>query len=91
LQAVPVAVSAIDSEALATGAVDDLRDFAGRVPGLVVDPVNAGPSAAAIAIRGISFEDIEKSFDPAVGVVVDDVFIGTNTGQLLDAFDLESI
>jgi len=91
LQAVPVAVSAIDSQALATGAVDDLRDFAGRVPGLVVDPVNAGPSAAAIAIRGISFEDIEKSFDPAVGVVVDDVFIGTNTGQLLDAFDLESI
>ncbi len=53
--------------------------------------LNAGPSAAAIAIRGISFEDIEKSFDPAVGVVVDDVFIGTNTGQLLDAFDLESI
>lgn len=91
LQAVPVAVSAIDAQALATGAVDDLRDFAGRVPGLVVDPVNAGPSAAAIAIRGISFEDIEKSFDPAVGVVVDDVFIGTNTGQLLDAFDLESI
>ena len=64
--------------------IEDLRDFAGRVPGLVVDPVNAGPSAAAIAIRGISFEDIEKSFDPAVGVVVDDVFIGTNTGQLLD-------
>lgn len=91
LQEVPIAVSALDSEALSQGAVDDLRDFAGRVPGLVVDPVNAGPSAAAIAIRGISFEDIEKSFDPAVGVVVDDVFIGTNTGQLLDAFDLESI
>ena len=91
LQEVPIAVSALDSQALEQGAVDDLRDFAGRVPGLVVDPVNAGPSAAAIAIRGISFEDIEKSFDPAVGVVVDDVFIGTNTGQLLDAFDLESI
>ncbi|WP_373487126.1 TonB-dependent receptor [Blastomonas sp.] len=91
LQEVPVAVSALDAEALSQGAIDDLRDFAGRVPGLVVDPVNAGPSAAAISIRGISFEDIEKSFDPAVGVVVDGVFIGTNTGQLLDAFDLESI
>ena len=31
------------------------------------------------------------AYFPAVGVVVDDVFIGTNTGQLLDAFDLESI
>jgi len=91
LQEVPVAVSALDSEALQQGAIDDIRDLAGRVPGLIVDQVNAGPSAAAIAIRGISFEDIEKSFDPAVGVMVDDVFIGTNTGQLLDVFDLESI
>jgi iron complex outermembrane receptor protein len=91
LQSVPVAVTALDEEALATAAIDDLRDFQGRVPGLVVDQVNAGPSAAAISIRGISFEDIEKSFDPSVGVVVDGVFIGTNTGQLLDAFDLEAI
>jgi iron complex outermembrane receptor protein len=91
IQDVPVAVTAFDAQALSQSAVDDLRDFAGRVPGLVVDPVNAGPSAAAISIRGISFEDIEKSFDPSVGVVVDGVFIGTNTGQLLDAFDLESI
>jgi iron complex outermembrane recepter protein len=91
IQSVPVAVTAFDAKALSSSAVDDIRDIAGRVPSLVVDNVNAGPSAAAIAIRGISFEDIEKSFDPAVGVVVDGVFIGTNTGQLLDAFDLESI
>ena len=53
--------------------------------------MNAGPSAAAIAIRGISFEDIEKSFDPAVGVLIDGVYLGTNTGQLTDAFDVQSI
>ncbi|MEE4201363.1 TonB-dependent receptor [Erythrobacter sp.] len=91
LQSVPLAVTALDEEALDTAAIDDLRDFQGRVPGLVVDQVNAGPSAAAVSIRGISFEDIEKSFDPSVGVVIDGVFIGTNTGQLLDAFDLEAI
>jgi iron complex outermembrane recepter protein len=91
IQDVPVAVTALDSIALSQSAVEDIRDLAGRVPSLVVDNVNAGPSAAAISIRGISFEDIEKSFDPAVGVVVDGVFIGTNTGQLLDAFDLESV
>ena len=91
LQSVPVAVTAFDEKALDSATVTDLRDFAGRVPSLVVDSVSAGPSAAAISIRGISFEDIEKSFDPAVGVVVDGVFIGTNTGQLLDSFDLESL
>jgi len=91
IQDVPLAVTAFNEEILDQSAVEDIRDFAGRTPGLVVDNVGAGPSAAAIALRGISFEDIEKSFDPAVGVSVDGVIIGTNTGQLLDAFDIEAI
>jgi iron complex outermembrane recepter protein len=91
IQDVPVAISALDEQALISPIIEDIRDIAGRVPSLVVDNVAAGPSAAAISIRGISFEDIEKSFDPAVGVVVDGVFVGTNTGQLLDSFDLERL
>ena len=91
VQSVPIAVTALDQKALDSATIEDIRDLAGRVPSLVVDNVGAGPSAAAISIRGISFEDIEKSFDPAVGVVVDGVFIGTNTGQLLDSFDLERL
>lgn len=91
IQDISVAITAFDQEALSQAAIQDIRDFTGRTPGLVVDPVAAGPAAAAISIRGISFEDIEKSFDPAVGVYVDGVVIGTNTGQLLDAFDLESV
>jgi iron complex outermembrane receptor protein len=91
IQDVPVAVSAISPTELANAAAPDIRDLVGRTPNLVIDPVNAGPSAAAISIRGISFEDIEKSFDPAVGVLIDDVYIGTNTGQLLDFFDFESV
>lgn len=91
IQKVPVAITAYDQKTLESQTIEDLRDIAGRTPSLVVDNVAAGPSAAAISIRGISFEDIEKSFDPAVGVVVDGVFIGTNTGQLLDSFDLERL
>jgi iron complex outermembrane recepter protein len=86
-----VAVTAISPTELANAAAPDIRDLVGRTPNLVIDPVNAGPSAAAVSIRGISFEDIEKSFDPAVGVLIDGVYIGTNTGQLLDFFDFESI
>jgi iron complex outermembrane receptor protein len=91
VQSVPIAITVLDQQTLVSPIIEDLRDLAGRVPGLVVDSVAAGPSAAAISIRGISFEDIEKSFDPAVGVVVDGVFVGTNTGQLLDSFDLERL
>ncbi|MBS0408583.1 MAG: TonB-dependent receptor [Proteobacteria bacterium] len=91
IQSTPLSVSAVSPSQLKNAAAVDIRDLAGRAPSLVIDPVNAGPSAAAISIRGISFEDIEKSFDPAVGVLVDDVYIGTNTGQLTDTFDLQSI
>ena len=90
-QSTPVAVTAVSPTALQNAAAPDIRDLAGRAPDLVIDQVNAGPSAAAISIRGISFEDIEKSFDPAVGVLIDDVYLGTNTGQLTDAFDLQSV
>ncbi|HWA63313.1 MAG TPA: TonB-dependent receptor [Caulobacteraceae bacterium] len=91
LQTAPVSVTAVSPTQLKNAAAVDIRDLAGRAPDLVIDPVNAGPSAAAISIRGISFEDIEKSFDPAVGVLIDDVYIGTNTGQLTDTFDLASV
>ncbi|MGH6633290.1 MAG: TonB-dependent receptor, partial [Sphingopyxis sp.] len=64
VQSIPIAVTALDQTALESATIDDIRDIAGRVPSLVVDSVGAGPSAAAIAIRGISFEDLEKSFDP---------------------------
>jgi iron complex outermembrane receptor protein len=40
-------------------------------------------------MRGIVFGDLEKSFDPAVGVVVDGIALVTNTSALIDTFDLE--
>ena len=88
VQTVPIAVTALDETSLSQATIKDLRDLSGRVPGLVVDSVTTSPSTASIALRGISFDDVEKSFDPAVGVSVDGVFIGTNTGQLLDSFDM---
>ncbi|MEP7349599.1 MAG: TonB-dependent receptor [Sphingorhabdus sp.] len=91
IQDVPIAVSALSQDQLAAPTLTGIRDIAGRVPSLVIDTVSSGPKSAAISIRGISFDDIEKSFDPAVGVVVDGVFVGTNTGQLLDSFDFSGL
>jgi iron complex outermembrane receptor protein len=91
IQSTPLSVTAIAPKTLENQAAPDIQDLEGLTPNLVIDPVNAGPSAAAIAIRGISFEDIEKSFDPAVGVIIDGIYLGTNTGQLLDFFDFQAI
>lgn len=91
VQNTPLSVSAISPTQLEQKAAPDIRDLVGATPNLIIDPVSAGPSAAAISIRGISFEDIEKSFDPSVAVLIDGVYIGTNTGQLLDFFDFSGI
>jgi iron complex outermembrane receptor protein len=91
VQKTPVSVSAIPPSQLEGAAAPNIEDLESAAPNVVIDTVAAGPMAAAISIRGISFEDIEKSFDPAVGVLIDGVYLGTNTGQLLDFFDFASV
>jgi iron complex outermembrane receptor protein len=91
LQQTPVSVTAINPLRLEAANATSIGDISGAVPNVFIQRQPSGPSAAAISIRGIAFADIEKSFDPAVGVTVDGVYIGTNTGQLLDFFDIASL
>ena len=91
IQDVPLAVTMLTASQLESSFTRDLAEITGFSPNVIIDPVRAGPSATAISIRGISFQDIEKSFDPAVGVFIDDVYIGTTTSQLLSDFDVATI
>lgn len=91
LQRVPLAVTAVSGEDLNHAFVNGLMDLEGRAPNVVIDSTIGFSSAASMSIRGISFQDIEKSFDPAIGVVVDGVFLATNAQALLDNFDLERV
>jgi iron complex outermembrane recepter protein len=91
VQDVPLAVTVVSTEQLATQGALTAEDIETLAPNLVIDPVNAGPGGGAISLRGVSFEDIEKSFEPTVGLVVDGVFLGTNTGVLSNAFDFEQV
>lgn len=90
-QDVPLAITVLSAEELQSSFTRDISDITGFSPNVIIDPVRAGPGATAISIRGISFQDVEKSFDPAVGVFIDDVYIGTTTSQLLSDFDIASI
>jgi iron complex outermembrane receptor protein len=92
LQDVSVAVSALSAKDLAARFDTDLRSFVNAAPNAQIDDLQQGPgSPAAIAIRGIGTTDVEKSFDPATGVVVDGIFIGVNSGAMMKAVDLERV
>ncbi|WP_417318907.1 TonB-dependent receptor [Emcibacter sp.] len=91
LQSVPVSVSAMTADAIDRSMADNLQHLEGMAPNVVIDSYNAFPNAVSISIRGISHTEIEKSFDPAIGVVVDGVFMGTNAQAMVDNFDLERV
>ena len=91
MQLVPVAVTAITATELEQSSIRNLQDIQGFVPNLLIDRVPGLQSGAAIAIRGVSYQEIDKSLDPGIGVLLDGVYLGTNSGQILENFDLERI
>jgi iron complex outermembrane receptor protein len=91
LQVVPVAETAFTAAALDRQQTKTIADLTSRVPNFSVTAEEDGPNVASIYIRGIGIQDLEKSFDPPIGVVFDGVYLGTNTGQLLQSFDFDSL
>lgn len=90
LQSVPVAVTAFSALAIDRKFATDIRALAGDVPNVVITNV-PGFNAASIGIRGQSTGDIILTFEPAVGVVVDDFVLAHVQTQLFDLFDIQRI
>ncbi|MEM8936594.1 MAG: TonB-dependent receptor plug domain-containing protein, partial [Pseudomonadota bacterium] len=91
LQEVPVAVSVIGQDTIETLKPVNLQDFDGLAPNVHIGQAGATPNGSAIFIRGLGYQDVEKTQNPPVGVMVDGVVLGTNTGQIVDAFDVDQI
>ena len=91
IQSTPIAMTAVTPAVLESKATLNIGDLQGQVPNLLITSQNSGAGTANLSIRGLAFADVEKSFEPTVGVVVDGVFIGTSTGQFLDFFDISSV
>ncbi len=92
LQDVGFSVSALGQGDIDRQFVRDIRDLANIAPNIIIDDTSQGPGGvAAIFIRGVGVADVEKNFDPAVGVMVDGLFIGANSGAILRGIDLASV
>ena len=90
IQDVPGAVSAITGQ-LKEQSVRRIEDIQAFAPNLFINRTPGIASGAAITIRGVASYESDKSFDPAIGVVMDGMFLGTSSGVLLDNFDIERI
>ena len=90
-QDVPIAVTAFSEAQIENMAPRTFRDFDGTVPNLFVSMNAASAQGGAIFIRGIGYPGTEKTQAPNVGMIVDGVPLGSNTGQLMDMFDVQTV
>lgn len=91
LQETPLAISAVTSEMVENSVVTDIAGIQKFVPNIQLGRVAFAGNSLSAGIRGISFGDLEKTFDPAVGLSIDGVFLGTSTGANVDLNDVEAI
>lgn len=91
IQDVPVAVSALSAGQLERGAIQTVVDLEKLAPNVKLHTIAQAGAALGASIRGMGFDDLEKTYEPTVGMSVDGVFMASNAGAVLDFFDIESI
>lgn len=88
---VPVAVTAFSQADLQKYQAVDLSGLQAAAPNLNLVQGRGSAASANIFIRGIGQPDALQTFDPAVGVYVDGVYLSRIQGALLNLFDVERI
>ena len=91
IQDVPVAVTALSPGQLERGSITSSLDLAKLAPNVQLHETAIGSESLSASIRGLSYDDIEKSIEPTVGVSIDGVFLASNSGGVFDMFDVESV
>ncbi len=91
IEKIPVAVSAFSEEDLKDLQAENLDGLQGAVPGLNIVQGRGSSNSANIFIRGIGQPDALQTFDPGVGVYVDDVYYSRIQGALMTLFDVDHV
>ncbi|MGN6237655.1 TonB-dependent receptor [Dyella sp.] len=91
LEKVPVAVSAFTGEDMKDLQANTIEGLQGAVPNMNIVQGRGSSSAVNIFIRGIGQPDALQTFDPGVGMYVDDVYYSRIQGALISLFDVERV
>jgi iron complex outermembrane receptor protein len=91
LQDVPMSVSAFTAEELSYLQADNLDSLQGAVPNLNLVQGRGSNSSANVFIRGVGQPDALQTFDPAVGIYLDDVYLSRIQSALFKLYDIERI
>ncbi|MCC7461606.1 MAG: TonB-dependent receptor [Gammaproteobacteria bacterium] len=92
VQDTPLAITAVPAELLEQRGQSSIVDVGAFVPSVNLSNATAiNANAIAAFIRGIGQEDSNFALEPGVGIYVDDVYLGTTYGSVLELADLERV
>ncbi len=89
--AYPGSVSSISTEELDARQVQDLSTLSYGQPNVSLDQIGTFKGVANFAMRGLGVNSSIPSIDPAVGLFVDGVYMGINSGTVFDMLDVEQV
>lgn len=90
LMKTPIAVTAMNPEALIRQNVKELSDISGMVPNVQLG-LSSSDSGVKASIRGVSSNNFTEIADPAVGIHIDGIYSPRPQGALALMFDLEQL
>ncbi|WEK42089.1 MAG: TonB-dependent receptor [Candidatus Sphingomonas colombiensis] len=91
LQDVPIAVTAVDSRYLESRDISSLDQIGAIAPNLKIERTPGNKTVSQIAIRGSVTINPAITFEPAVGLYLNGVYIAKAQGSLFDVADLERV
>lgn len=91
LQEVPIAISALGAAYLDARSITSIDNIGAIAPNVKFERAPASGTIAQIAIRGSVTINPAVTWEPAVGLYLDGVYIAKNQGAIFDVADLERV
>jgi iron complex outermembrane recepter protein len=91
LQQVPIAITALSGEKLASLGVISTQDLAGASPGVLITEFGQAPNAMAIYIRGVGQLDFAEHQESPVALYIDGAYLSFQGAANLGLYDLDQL
>lgn len=91
LQDVPISVSSISGDELATAGAQDITYLKQIVPNTTIEVSRGTSNTLTAFIRGVGQQDPVAGFESGVGIYIDDVYLNRPQAAVLDIYDVERV
>jgi iron complex outermembrane receptor protein len=91
IQEVPIAITAVDNRFIESRNIQSIDDLGSLAPNVKIEQAPSSGTISQIAIRGSVTINPAITWEPAVGLYLDGVYIAKAQGSIFDVADLERV